>query len=92
VADFSSAATPADSTCRSDDPWCVGSAFDGPATHIADGWACAVAVAPDALGNLGLSHRRLHAARQLRRISGSPGGGRGRRLTDRPLASDPAPI
>ncbi len=36
-------------------PWCVGNAFDGPATNIADGWACVAAVAPDQLGNLGLS-------------------------------------
>ncbi|HKE17571.1 MAG TPA: hypothetical protein VKB80_22000 [Kofleriaceae bacterium] len=38
-----------------DAPWCVGNAFDAPATNIADGWACVAAVAPDALGNLGLS-------------------------------------
>jgi hypothetical protein len=38
-----------------EDPWCVGNAFDGPATSIADGWACVAAIAPDRLGNLGLS-------------------------------------
>jgi hypothetical protein len=35
--------------------WCVGDAFDAPATNIADGWACVAAVAPDRLGNLGLA-------------------------------------
>lgn len=34
---------------------CGGNAFDAPANNIADGWTCAVAMAPDNLGNVGIS-------------------------------------